>query len=667
MLNILIAGGDGVLTAWLAVHFLDSGDRVSYLAQPNGDLSARQLLQMCAEVIGQKATEGAAAVQERIASRLDWKSIPSGAGAELWETDGPALSFDQVWFCSSRHDCLSSEPNEADRLRALLSAPEITSATRFNFVNLRPQSAALKTVGADGSLKSPEDFGSGSFQGISEGELRELCSARNASCRFFKTSLILAEIQSGQTSRHHPFLHFLANLDALKSEIEERFPDYFEFNALRCQAPAGARVNFVHAGEAARCMIKTEWLDHGGGDCYFIGGEDVLFDAVCEQIGEVYELNLRTAEKPGQLNAVDRLFNARLGAFSDCLSTAQRTTQGDSSWRVSCPAACLHQTALMEVIQRIRSSQNAVRAMREEAIQRWPAGMQRKAINRNGWDLTYYVAGSGPATLVVMGALGGGLHCSSRLIDLLSRSYRVITWALRGTLEPPQPFLLSDQADDLEAVLQAEQISACHLVGWCSGPKIATEFYFRRPSAVLSMIFLSGAFKGCNGSQQLDTPYEQNLESLFRMLDRRPGIAASIMSSVRHLAAKQELTNPDEMDGAKLAVSTLEQTNDQLLPHLLTEFQTEATTLNYARQILDFWSHDYSARAAAIDVPVLFLNGEYDRIASPESAKNFAQRLPRSHYIQLQGATHYCIYDCPALVAELIDNFLQQSSRSEQH
>jgi pimeloyl-ACP methyl ester carboxylesterase len=94
---------------------------------------------------------------------------------------------------------------------------------------------------------------------------------------------------------------------------------------------------------------------------------------------------------------------------------------------------------------------------------------------------------------------------------------------------------------------------------------------------------------------------------------------------------------------------------------LLTEFQTEATTRNYARQLLDFWSHDFAEKAATINVPVLFLSGEYDRIASPESAKSFAQLLPQAHFMQLQGATHYCIYDSPALVAELIEEFCRQA------
>jgi hypothetical protein len=36
-----------------------------------------------------------------------------------------------------------------------------------------------------------------------------------------------------------------------------------------------------------------------------------------------------------------------------------------------------------------------------------------------------------------------------------------------------------------------------------------------------------------------------------------------------------------------------------------------------------------------------------------------AERYPTARYIQLQGASHYCIYDRPDLITELIERFFQ--------
>ena len=85
---------------------------------------------------------------------------------------------------------------------------------------------------------------------------------------------------------------------------------------------------------------------------------------------------------------------------------------------------------------------------------------------------------------------------------------------------PPPPFELPQQVDDLDAVLQQENLQACHLLSWCTGGKVAVEFHLRRPSVVRSMVLLNNTLKCDGGSEELDSPYERNMETLCRMLVR---------------------------------------------------------------------------------------------------------------------------------------------------
>jgi pimeloyl-ACP methyl ester carboxylesterase len=122
------------------------------------------------------------------------------------------------------------------------------------------------------------------------------------------------------------------------------------------------------------------------------------------------------------------------------------------------------------------------------------------------------------------------------------------------------------------------------------------------------------------------------------------------------------LEDPEKMESEEIAVQTLQLMNTRLKPHALAEYQSEDSTLSFAHQSFDFWQCDFVSRAPRIKAPVLLIGAEYDRIASTEGAQYAAQLLPRSKFILLPGATHYCMYDSADRVAGLIEEFLRESS-----
>jgi hypothetical protein len=79
--------------------------------------------------------------------------------------------------------------------------------------------------------------------------------------------------------------------------------------------------------------------------------------------------------------------------------------------------------------------------------------------------------------------------------------------------------------------------------------------------------------------------------------------------------------------------------------------------LNYSHQVLDFWSHKTLEHAPGVQIPLLVIGSEYDKSASPEMSRLAAEFFPAARYVQLQGATHYCFYDRPDLITELIERF----------
>src|SRR5207244_4325507 len=232
------------------------------------------------------------------------------------------------------------------------------------------------------------------------------------------------------------------------------------------------------------------------------------------------------------------------------------------------------------------------RTERDQRTANLGTALERKTIDRNSAALDYYAGGSGSRTIVILNALGHGLYYWGRLIDCLVPDYRVLIWELRGTSGALQPFRIVDQLDDLESILQREKILTCHLVGWCTGAKIAIEFYRRHPSRVSSMVFLNSTFNGSSGLAEFKTNYERDFEPLCQIVSDRPQTAGSVMRSLRASVGGGELRAPGDMDRQELALNVLAMTNSHLKSQVLAPFRDEARTVNYSRQILDFLSYD---------------------------------------------------------------------------
>jgi pimeloyl-ACP methyl ester carboxylesterase len=237
-------------------------------------------------------------------------------------------------------------------------------------------------------------------------------------------------------------------------------------------------------------------------------------------------------------------------------------------------------------------------------------------------DLTYYRAGTEGTYLVLLNALGQGIDPWTRLVDrLLPR--RLLVWELRG-VDPPDPTLtLDDHAKDLAAVLAAERVTSCHLVGWCTGPKLALRYLREHGNGVRSMVFLNPAFKHPDREVDADTAYERNLEALCRGVDRRPE-TADVLKNMFQPKGPSDLRKP---------------------------FTSGPALVAYARQHLDFWSRQ--ADTPPVDVPILVVAAADDEVVSAAGA-----RLPGARYTEIAGAGHHALFEHPDRVAGLVEGFV---------
>jgi pimeloyl-ACP methyl ester carboxylesterase len=380
---------------------------------------------------------------------------------------------------------------------------------------------------------------------------------------------------------------------------------------------------------------------------------------LCERLGAAYGLGLLSVDDFASLNAIDRAFHERLAGLEECFA-GQDVKLPNTQASVddfSLEDTTFGEDEQIELFTLLRADQDEALAAHRARAAELPSRLSRKTIEAHGSELHYYVGGSRGDAVVVLNDLGQGLEYWYRLLDNLIGSHRVIIWEPRGTTAPPPPFGVAEQVDDLDAVLQQEGIENAHLIGWCTGPKVAIDFYLRRPAAVRSMVFLNSTFK-CDGSlEELNSPYEQNVESLLRMLVKKPVMATTVKKTFQAPAETNEIELLKGVDGEEASVSVLSLMNTHLKANVLVPFKTEQTTLNYAHQLIDFWSRDVRTRASEVTVPVFLIAAEYDQVATPAGSKAACDLFPNARYLCVQGATHYCLYDRPEFLASVLKGF----------
>jgi pimeloyl-ACP methyl ester carboxylesterase len=480
----------------------------------------------------------------------------------------------------------------------------------------------------------------------------EKCQSLGLNYRIFHTPAIVhdAPISAGKLGR------FLTTLYEFEREIEERAPWFFDHHALRCCVPEYAALDVISADSVAERALTISGRAETLNQCFELSSSATIpFTKLCDDVRIAFGSSLLPTNHRESLNEVDLAFESRAGGVSSLhlVSRADARAVDVNPWQV-------------EELRALRESLDAERHARDRRVDNMPDSMRRTTIESKGFPLTYYSGGRGEVPILLLNALGQSVHYWLRLMDELMNSHRVIVWEPRGTELPPYPFTLHDQVDDVEAILEHEKANRCYLVGWCTGPKVAVEFCLRHPNAVSAMVFLNASFRCPQTPPELETQYERNSAPIFRLIVQRPVMAASVSECLQSSVGGPVIDPEDDGDAQHSTADLLSAMNGALKRHVLAPFQNESVMVKYAAQVVDFWSHDSLAAAESVAAPALFLASEYDRVATPEMSMQAARRFPRSRFQLMHFASHYCLYDRPRFVADLIERFFDEVERIEQ-
>lgn len=254
-------------------------------------------------------------------------------------------------------------------------------------------------------------------------------------------------------------------------------------------------------------------------------------------------------------------------------------------------------------------------------------------------NMEYYVEGSGPPLLMIMGFSGQASSWSERFLELLRPHFQIVRFSNRGTGLSDRPqvqYSVQMMADDTAGLMRELGIGRAHVLGISMGGMIAQELVLSRPERVQGLVL------GCT----------------------TPGWSHGVQPSQEIMALMMPapgLPLEEQFRKAWPAIVTPEFVEDQreFLEEMLRIGLENMTTVDtLARQAMSIQAFDTYERLPRIGAPTLIIHGDKDQLIRPQNGDILRERIPGSALRILAGAAHMFFWEKPTESAEAIVEFL---------
>lgn len=255
----------------------------------------------------------------------------------------------------------------------------------------------------------------------------------------------------------------------------------------------------------------------------------------------------------------------------------------------------------------------------------------------NGIELHVEQRGAGSPTLVFLHYWGGSSRTWRHVIDALAPECRTVAIDQRGWGKSEAPvtgYALADMANDAQGVIATLDLERYFLIGHSMGGKVAQLIASRHPRGLMGLVLVAPA-----PPSPLNLPLEVR-QDMVRAYES----SASIMATVEQVLAPNGL-EPEDLETVIA---------DSLAGALAAR---EAWPLLASQE-------DIGADVVEIDVPVIVLSGEHDRVDPPDAIRReLLSRIPHAQLFLLPNVGHLLPLEAPDDVADLIRAFVLSMSQ----
>ncbi|HEY0755889.1 MAG TPA: alpha/beta hydrolase [Ktedonobacteraceae bacterium] len=244
----------------------------------------------------------------------------------------------------------------------------------------------------------------------------------------------------------------------------------------------------------------------------------------------------------------------------------------------------------------------------------------KKVQSADGTTIAYDQVGSGPALILVDGALGSrALEFLQPLSTELAPHFTVFSYDRRGRGDSTdtQPFAVEREIEDIEALIHAAGGEAC-VYGISSGAALALEATMKLGHMVKKLALYEAPYDSDDARRQAFRTYRKQLAEV--LAEGRQGDALGLFMLFVGMP-------PEHLEGAR---------NFPMWP----TWEAVAHTLTYDAAAMGDDGSVPTERAARVTVPTLVMDGSASFPFMNTTAVALAQALHNSEHRTLEGQTH---------------------------
>jgi 3-oxoadipate enol-lactonase len=255
-------------------------------------------------------------------------------------------------------------------------------------------------------------------------------------------------------------------------------------------------------------------------------------------------------------------------------------------------------------------------------------------------NIAYRRQGRGPAVLLIHG-VGGDSSNWAPIAERLASHFDVIAMDLRGHGRSDLitgPLEADDLARDAVQVLDEAGVRRCAVVGFSLGGAVALALALGHPDRV-DRLAVIGTVSGRSDQERA------NAAARIEFLKTHGTAGIAEANRTRWFTDAFRAAHPDLVERRVEQVKACDATS---YLHAFTVFATA----------------DFVDRLHAIRVPTLIITGEEDLAATPRMANLMGAKIADAEVHVLPRLRHSLLIEAPAIIAGLLDPFLQHGTRS---
>jgi pimeloyl-ACP methyl ester carboxylesterase len=256
-------------------------------------------------------------------------------------------------------------------------------------------------------------------------------------------------------------------------------------------------------------------------------------------------------------------------------------------------------------------------------------------------NMEYYIDGSGPPLLLVMGLGGQASSWGEPLLEGLQRHFTTIHFSNRGTGATDKPsagFTVRQMAEDAAGLMETIGLPQAHVFGISMGGMIAQELVLNHPEKVQGLVL---GCTTCGPAHSVAVP-AQTMAKFGQMMQ------LPIEERVQRFW--EIAVTPEFME---------EQAG--FLAHIMEIGMATPTPMEtFGQQLGAIQAHDTYDRLPQIKSPTLILQGDRDILVPAENAEVLHERIPGSRVRIVQGTGHCFFWEEPEEVVQEVAGFLSK-------